>query len=148
MESAEHTLNVLNKLKQIGVKLSMDDFGTGYSSLSILHKLPFDTLKIDRSFVYSVGENGENSEILQTIISLAKNLKMRVIAEGIETEVQLSLLQNLGCDYGQGYLLARPQTAENAEKMLYEGKNWLPSQYINDKEESIDHTLQEALILR
>ncbi len=147
MESAEHTLNVLNKLKQIGVKLSMDDFGTGYSSLSILHKLPFDTLKIDRSFVYSVGENGENSEILQTIISLAKNLKMRVIAEGIETEVQLSLLQNLGCDYGQGYLLARPQTAESAEKMLYEGKNWLPSHYVNDEEDAIDQTVQDVAVL-
>ncbi|MBK6749569.1 MAG: EAL domain-containing protein [Acidobacteria bacterium] len=92
MENADHTINVLNRLKQHGVKLSIDDFGTGYSSLSILHRLPFDSLKIDRSFVYSVGENGENSEILQTIISLAKNLKMRVIAEGIETETQLNLL--------------------------------------------------------
>ena len=69
MENAEHTIKVLNKLKKIGVQLSMDDFGTGYSSLSYLHRLPFDTLKIDRSFVYSVGDNGENSEILQTIIS-------------------------------------------------------------------------------
>ena len=130
MENADHTINVLNRLKQIGIKLSIDDFGTGYSSLSILHRLPFDTLKIDRSFVSGVGENGENSEILQTIISLAKNLKMRVIAEGIETEMQLHLLQNLGCDYGQGYLLARPQTVDAAEKSLYEGKNWLPEQLL------------------
>jgi diguanylate cyclase (GGDEF)-like protein len=127
MENAEHTINVLNRLKQLGVQLSIDDFGTGYSSLSYLHRLPFDTLKIDRSFVYSVGESGENSEILQTIISLAKNLKKKVIAEGIETETQLSLLQNLGCDYGQGYLLARPQTKEAAEQALYEQKTWLPS---------------------
>ncbi len=126
MENADHTINVLNRLKQLGVKLSIDDFGTGYSSLSILHRLPFDSLKIDRSFVMMVGENGENSEILQTIISLAKNLKMRVIAEGIETETQLNLLQNLGCDYGQGYLLARPQNVEAAEKLLYEHKTWLP----------------------
>ena len=141
MENADHTINVLNRLKRIGVKLSMDDFGTGYSSLSILHRLPFDTLKIDRSFVSGVGEHGENSEILQTIISLAKNLKMRVIAEGIETGIQLSLLQNLGCDYGQGYLLARPQTAENLEKMLYEGKNWLPantSDDINSREDGVE----------
>lgn len=131
MENAEHTINVLNRLKQIGVQLSIDDFGTGYSSLSYLHRLPFDTLKIDRSFVYSVGSGGENSEILQTIISLAKSLKKQVIAEGIETESQLSLLQNLGCDYGQGYLLARPQTRENMEKALYEGRNWLPAN-IND----------------
>lgn len=128
MENAEHTINVLNRLKNLGVKLSIDDFGTGYSSLSILHRLPFDTLKIDRSFVCGVRENGENSEILQTIISLAKNMKMRVIAEGIETEVQCRLLQNLGCDYGQGYLLARPQTAEKLEEMLYQGKTWLPSE--------------------
>ncbi|HMJ09095.1 MAG TPA: bifunctional diguanylate cyclase/phosphodiesterase [Pyrinomonadaceae bacterium] len=126
MENAEHTINVLNKLKKIGVMLSIDDFGTGYSSLSYLHRLPFDTLKIDRSFVYNVGENGENSEILQTIISLAKNLKMRVIAEGIETESQLAVLQNLGCDYGQGFLLAKPKAKEETEKLLYQSPNWLP----------------------
>ncbi|MGH9818668.1 MAG: putative bifunctional diguanylate cyclase/phosphodiesterase, partial [Pyrinomonadaceae bacterium] len=81
MENAERTINLLRELKTLGVQLSIDDFGTGYSSLSYLHRLPFDTLKIDRSFVCAVGENGENSEVLQTIISLAKNLKMRVIAE-------------------------------------------------------------------
>lgn len=126
MENAEHTISVLNRLKQLGVQLSIDDFGTGYSSLSYLHRLPFDTLKIDRSFVYSVGEQGENSEILQTIISLAKNLKKKVIAEGIETEAQLSLLKNLGCDYGQGYLLSRPKTVDVIEKALYEHRTWLP----------------------
>ncbi len=127
MENAERSISILNRLKQLGVQLSIDDFGTGYSSLSYLHRLPFDTLKIDRSFVYSVGESGENSEILQTIISLAKNLKKKVIAEGIETEAQLSLLQNLGCDYGQGYLLSRALTKEKAENSLYEQKSWLPS---------------------
>lgn len=126
MENAEHTINMLHQLKKVGVKLSIDDFGTGYSSLSYLHRLPFDTLKIDRSFVSRVGSNGENSEILQTIISLAKNLKMRVIAEGIETESQFSLLQNLGCDYGQGYLLAKPKPREEAEQLLYQRPNWLP----------------------
>ena len=127
MDSPEHTIGLLNRLKRLGVQLSIDDFGTGYSSLSYLHRLPFDTLKIDRSFVYSVGESGENSEILQTIISLAKSLKKKLIAEGIETHAQLALLQNLGCDYGQGYLLARPQTAEKAEQALYEHPNWLPA---------------------
>lgn len=126
MENAEHTINMLHSLKKIGVQLSIDDFGTGYSSLSYLHRLPFDTLKIDRSFVSRVGTNGENSEILQTIISLAKNLKMRVIAEGIETESQFSLLQNLGCDYGQGYLLAKPKPLEETEELLYQRPNWLP----------------------
>jgi diguanylate cyclase (GGDEF)-like protein len=127
MEDAEQTISILNRLNTLGVQLSIDDFGTGYSSLSYLHRLPFDTLKIDRSFVSSVGESGENSEILQTIISLAKNLKKKVIAEGIETEAQLHLLQDLGCDYGQGYLLSRPRTVEKIETALYEGRMWLPN---------------------
>ncbi len=126
MENAEHTINVLHKLKKLGVQLSIDDFGTGYSSLSYLHRLPFDTLKIDRSFVNRVGEQGENSEIMQTIISLAKNLKMRVIAEGIETEGQLAVLQNLGCDFGQGFLLAKPKSRDETERLLYQRPNWLP----------------------
>ncbi len=125
MENAEHTINVLNRLKHIGVQLSIDDFGTGYSSLSYLQRLPFDTLKIDRSFVNNVGVNGENSEILQTIISLAKNLRMRVIAEGIETESQLAVLRNLGCDYGQGYLIAKPKAVGETEQLLYARPNWL-----------------------
>jgi EAL domain-containing protein (putative c-di-GMP-specific phosphodiesterase class I) len=127
MENAEHTITILNKLKEIGVQLSIDDFGTGYSSLSHLHRLPFDTLKIDRSFVIRVGDNGENSEVLQTVISLAKNLKMRVIAEGIETPAQLAVLQNLGCEYGQGYLIAKPKPREETEDLLYKRPNWLPS---------------------
>lgn len=128
MENAEHTITLLNRLKEIGVQLSIDDFGTGYSSLSYLHRLPFDTLKIDRSFVNRVGEHGEDSEVLQTVISLAKNLKMRVIAEGIETESQLAVLQNLGCDYGQGYLLAKPKGREETEELLYKRHRWLPSE--------------------
>jgi EAL domain-containing protein (putative c-di-GMP-specific phosphodiesterase class I) len=108
--------------------LSLDDFGTGYSSLSYLHRLPFDTLKIDRSFVYSVGEHGEGAEILQTIISLAKNLKMRVIAEGVETTSQLAVLQNLGCDYAQGFLLAKPKPRDETEQLLYKYQDWLPAE--------------------
>ncbi len=145
MENAEHTIKILNNLKKIGVQLSMDDFGTGYSSLSYLHRLPFDTLKIDRSFVYSVGDNGENSEILQTIILLAKNLKMRVIAEGIETEAQLALLQNLGCDFGQGYLMAKPMPKDDLEKMLYQKTNWLPF-VESDEESSTDHASREKSV--
>ncbi|MCA1590547.1 MAG: bifunctional diguanylate cyclase/phosphodiesterase, partial [Acidobacteria bacterium] len=104
MENAQHTISVLNRLKALGVQLSIDDFGTGYSSLSYLQRLPFDTLKIDRSFISAIGAHGEHSEIVQTIVSLAKNLKMRVIAEGIETPSQLGVLSNLGCDFGQGFL--------------------------------------------
>jgi diguanylate cyclase (GGDEF) domain len=132
MENAEQSVKILSDLKELGIQLSIDDFGTGYSSLSQLHRLPFDTLKIDRTFVYSVGEDGENSEILQTIISLAKNLRMRVIAEGIETENQLELLRNLGCDYGQGYLLAKPMPSEMMEEMLYQKRFWLPESYLTE----------------
>ncbi len=130
MENAEHTISLLNRLKEIGVQLSIDDFGTGYSSLSYLHRLPFDTLKIDRSFVSRVGENGEDSEVLQTVISLAKNLRMRVIAEGIETAPQLAVLQNLGCDYGQGYYLAKPKCVEETEELLYKRGQWIPSENV------------------
>ena len=127
MENAENTINILQKLKKLGVQLSIDDFGTGYSSLSYLHRLPFDTLKIDRSFVNNVGANGENAGILQTIITLGTNLSMRVIAEGIETQNQLRILQRLGCNYGQGYLLARPKNAVETESLLNDFPEWLPS---------------------
>ncbi|MEO5859324.1 MAG: EAL domain-containing protein [Pyrinomonadaceae bacterium] len=137
MENPDHTVNMLKSLKELGVQLSIDDFGTGYSSLSHLHKLPFDTLKIDRSFVSSVGESGENSEILQTIISLAKNLRMRVVAEGIETEAQLRVLQNLGCDLGQGYLMAKPKSREETEKLLYQRPSWLPEAPLAEYEQHI-----------
>jgi EAL domain-containing protein (putative c-di-GMP-specific phosphodiesterase class I) len=126
MENAERTIETLNDLSNLGVKLSIDDFGTGYSSLSYLHRLPFDTLKIDRSFVMNVGEGGEDSGILQTIVSLTKNLKKEVIAEGIETEKQLSLLRDLGCDYGQGYLFSKPLPSAEMETLLYKRKTWLP----------------------
>lgn len=140
MENAEHTIEILNKLKKLGVQISIDDFGTGYSSLSYLHELPFDTLKIDRSFVMNTGENGENSQILQTIISLTKNLKKKVIAEGIETESQLALLNNLGCDFGQGYLFSKPLPPEQLEEMLYQKTSWLPV-YKDEETSTQDETL-------
>lgn len=130
MENAERTIVILNKLKQLGVKLSIDDFGTGYSSLSYLHRLPFNTLKIDRSFVNTVGDNGENSEILQTIISLAQNLKMQTIAEGIETISQLQILRNLDCDFAQGYLFAKPLPKEEMETLLYQKHILFPKNFI------------------
>jgi EAL domain-containing protein (putative c-di-GMP-specific phosphodiesterase class I) len=126
MDNAENTVEVLNKLKKLGVQISIDDFGTGYSSLSYLHELPFDTLKIDRSFVMNTSDTGD-SQLLQTIISLTKNLKKKVIAEGIETEVQLSLLTSLGCDYGQGYLFSKPLPPEQMEELLYKNVAWHPA---------------------
>lgn len=132
MQNIDMTVESLTKLKELGVRLSMDDFGTGYSSLSQLHRLPFDTLKIDRSFVSNVKENGEDGEILWTIISLAKTLKLKIIAEGIETAEQLKLLRMLKCDYGQGYLLAKPMPKEEIQILLAEKTGWFPESVIID----------------
>jgi len=132
MENADHTIRILNQLKEVGVQLSIDDFGTGYSSLSYLHRLPFDTLKIDRSFVSAVGDKGEGSEILKTIVSLAKNLKKKVIAEGIETITQLELLEELGCHYGQGYLMSKPLTVTKMEAALRDKRTWLPETLVQE----------------
>lgn len=138
MDDVEQTVRMLSNLKSLGVQLSIDDFGTGYSSLSQLHSLPFDTLKIDRSFVYVVGSKGENSEILQTIVSLAKNLQMKVIAEGIETEDQLRLLRNLGCDYGQGFLLSKPLPKDQISELMYKKSNWFPESMIDAAETTVN----------
>jgi len=115
MENSEKAIVMMNRLCALGVELSLDDFGTGYSSLSYLHRLPVNYLKIDRSFVMEMTESGENSEIVSTIIKLAQNLKMKVVAEGIETAAQLGQLKNLRCEYGQGYFFSRPLEANEAE---------------------------------
>lgn len=111
-------LEVLGGLRKLGVSLLMDDFGTGYSSLNHLHMFPFDTLKIDRSFVGRMTEGDEPLQIVRTIIELARVLGMDVVAEGIETLEQYRLLRQLGCRYGQGFLLARPMTAEAVTQLL------------------------------
>ena len=108
MQDTQTTIKTLNQLKAIGCKLHLDDFGTGYSSLSYLHSLPIDALKIDRSFVKAIDSEGNNSEIVEAIVMMAKSLGLKVIAEGIETKIQLAKLQNLQCLYGQGYLFAKP----------------------------------------
>ena len=126
MQNIEMTVDSLTRLKELGVRLSIDDFGTGYSSLSQLHRLPFDTLKIDRSFVSNVKENGEDGEILWTIISLAKTLNLKIIAEGIETVGQLQILRKLDCDYGQGYLMSKPLPKDQIEAQLAERTSWFP----------------------
>lgn len=115
---APATVRILNRLKGIGVGLKIDDFGTGYSSLSYLCRLPFDTLKIDQSFVQELGRSGEASEIVKSVITLAGGLGLTVVAEGIETQAQADQLRALGCNYGQGFYFFRPMQPAAAEEML------------------------------
>ena len=107
-ENIEAAVGLLTQLRELGVQLSIDDFGTGYSSLSYLQRFPIDTLKIDRSFVTQMMENEENLAIVRTIVALAQNLGMDVVAEGVETEDQLKLLRKLECENGQGFLFSTP----------------------------------------
>jgi EAL domain-containing protein (putative c-di-GMP-specific phosphodiesterase class I) len=124
MENAGTSVEMLRSLRELGVQISLDDFGTGYSSLNYLHRFPIDTLKIDRSFVNSLERSSENSEIVRTIVYLAKALGLSVVAEGIESIRQLGQLQGLGCDFGQGYLFSRPLPAAEMEILLIEDFHW------------------------
>lgn len=114
MERAESSVEKLTRLRQLGVTLSVDDFGTGYSSLSYLQRFPLDVLKIDLSFVRGIDHSQENLEIVRAIINLAHNLGLKVVAEGMERDSQREALLALGCEFGQGYMFARPMSADKA----------------------------------
>jgi EAL domain-containing protein (putative c-di-GMP-specific phosphodiesterase class I) len=118
MDSTEETINKLNDLRSMGIKISLDDFGTGYSSLNYLRQLPINVLKIDRSFVLEICDKTEQRLIVDVIINLSHKLGYKVIAEGIETKEQLELLKDMGCDIGQGYYFSRPVNAEKMEALL------------------------------
>ena len=118
IDNSDKAVKIMNRLRKLGVELSLDDFGTGYSSLSYLHRLPLNSLKIDRSFINRMTESGENGQIVRTIIEMAQNLKMKVIAEGIETAEQLAQLKGLDCGYGQGYFFSRPLDTELAADFI------------------------------
>lgn len=120
MKDPEASAKVLHQLKEYGVGILLDDFGTGHSSLSYLHQLPFDGLKIDRSFVQEAQYNQQSLEIIKTIVSLAAGLKLRLIGEGVETEFQRQMLNDMGCQLGQGYLWAKPLTKADADRFLAE----------------------------
>jgi diguanylate cyclase len=111
---------MLDDLRRMGVRISIDDFGMGYSSMSYLKRLPADTLKIDRSFVAGLGEDVGDSAIVQLIIDLAHTLKMRIIAEGVESEEQAEQLKKMGCDLGQGCHIAEPLPPEALSGFLSE----------------------------
>jgi diguanylate cyclase (GGDEF)-like protein len=118
MEDRGQNLTRLQELHSLGLALSIDDFGTGFSSLSYLHKFPIDTLKIDKSFVSGLGRENEGTAIVRTIIAMAKNLSLRTVAEGVETEAQYRFLLEEGCDAIQGYYFGRPLPASEVTKLL------------------------------
>ena len=121
MQDIERSMEILLALRDAGAKIAMDDFGTGYSSLSYLARLPIDALKIDRSFINTITERQDDTEIASAIISMAKSLGLITIAEGVETRAQYDLLRKLGCDQVQGYLISRPVPEEEILKMLPRG---------------------------
>ena len=131
MGDVEQTIKILSQLRAMGVRFSVDDFGTGYSSLSYLHRFPLDVLKIDRSFVNGMNDDKERLQIVQTIMTLARNLGIEVVAEGTETDMQVDHLRNIGCDFGQGFFFSRALTAETVTDLLYVPDHVLNTAYVN-----------------
>lgn len=118
MANPDLATSALNELKEIGVQLAIDDFGTGYSSLSYLHRFPFDTLKIDRSFVSTMLQNKKSNEIVKSLIDLSHNLGMKVVAEGVETTFEENIIKQYKSEYAQGYLYSKPVPADKFKKLL------------------------------
>jgi diguanylate cyclase (GGDEF)-like protein len=127
MEDVEGAIRTMRALKDMGVKLSIDDFGTGYSSLSYLRRFPVDVLKIDRSFVRDIPFSEDDAALVSAIIQLARGLRMRVIAEGVETEAQLDYLKRRGCDEVQGHVYARAVSGPDVEALLRDGRRVQPN---------------------
>lgn len=124
MADPSAAVEMLQQIKSIGIRLAVDDFGTGYSSLSYLHRFPLDTLKIDRSFIRDMQDEGEGLEIARTILPMANNLRLDVVAEGVETLEQVALLKQLRCKYAQGYYFSKPLSAEGTTALLEEQPTW------------------------
>lgn len=121
MHHLDTTMEILNTLKNKGVRLSVDDFGTGYSSLSYLKRFPIDTLKIDKSFVNDITTDPSDKAIVAAITVMAQQLKLEVVAEGVETSAQLEYLRELSCHYVQGYYFSKPLPAAEALLFLQQG---------------------------
>ncbi len=140
-EHQEKAIEMLNQLREVGIEINIDDFGTGYSNLNYLMKLPISTLKIDRSFISPIKSNGGNMEIVRTIVTLARNLGMKVIAEGVETRAQFDELKKLNCEGAQGYFFAAPMSFEKVQFFLNEnGVTNIPASRFEDV--SIVSTIQ------
>ncbi len=124
LDVAEHVPGMLRSLRKLGCSIHMDDFGTGYSSLSCLHRYPLDVIKIDRSFILTMGADRNYSAVVQSILLMAKHLNMKVVAEGIEGREELAPLLALDCTYGQGYYFAKPTNARSALNLIISGGEW------------------------
>jgi len=124
MENTEQTVTTLNRLKAMKIRLEIDDFGTGYSSLSYLRRLPFDTLKVDRSFISELSAGSDGLDIVRAIVEMAHSLKLEVIAEGVETDEQLRQLREVDCKYVQGFMFSKPVKAEEAERLYQETRGF------------------------
>ena len=130
LSNDEHVHEMIGNLKKIGVKLALDDFGTGYSSLSYLQRVPFDKIKIDRSFVTGASDPaGRNAALIRAMVGLAADLKMQTTAEGVETQEELQLVRDLGCSLVQGYIFGKPMAAEEALELAKKGAATLPAQF-------------------
>ena len=121
LADVQRAIEVLDQLRATGLSISMDDFGTGYSSLGHLQQLPVDELKIDRSFVTNLPDKHQNAAIVRSIIDLAHNLGLEVVAEGVETTAALRWLREEGCERAQGYYLSKPIPSDEFESWL---RNW------------------------
>ncbi len=129
LSNDEHVHEMIGALKAIGVKLALDDFGTGYSSLSYLQRVPFDKIKIDRSFVTGASDpEGRNAALIRAMVGLASDLNMQTTAEGVETHEELALVRSLGCSLVQGYIFGKPMPAEEANVLAAKGSAALPEQ--------------------
>jgi EAL domain-containing protein (putative c-di-GMP-specific phosphodiesterase class I) len=117
MEDPDAAVNALERLRALGVHLSVDDFGTGYSSLAYLRRFPVDALKVDRSFVAGLGRDPEDSAIVEAVVSMAHSLGLSVIAEGVETDGQLARLRDLGCELAQGFYFAAPVPSSALDRL-------------------------------
>jgi EAL domain-containing protein (putative c-di-GMP-specific phosphodiesterase class I) len=131
MQNTDSTFDILNTLTAMGLRLLIDDFGTGYSSLSYLKRLPVFAIKIDRSFINDIATNPDDAAIIKAIIAMAQNLKLKVVAEGVETEEQLAFLRDEQCDVMQGYLFSRPLPAEEVSKLLAQAKEGQTCDYFS-----------------
>ena len=127
MKDPDSATAIMVQLRALGIHIHIDDFGTGYSSLSYIHRFPVNALKIDRSFVEKMFANNENMEIIKTIISLAHNLGLDLIVEGLELSEQLAHIKELKCSYGQGFLFSKPMEVTTIDNMLASGKPFFGS---------------------